>query len=172
MKKLLMFLVATATALALQANPEGYVMVSMISPGQLPTAESNIYGGRLSVIYGDCQSLYGLDLGISGRIHERMNGAQFGLLFSLDDAEMNGFGLGCVNYVAGEFTGCQVGLWNHAEGGAGAQLGVVNTSTTFSGVQLGLLNFAKTFTGVQIGLSNYAGAQGVCKWLPLVNVGW
>lgn len=171
MKKLSIFLAVAAAALALQANPEGYFMLSLISPGQLPTQESNIYGARLSAIYGNCQNLYGLDVGVSGHVHERIDGLQVGALFSIDDAEMNGLGIGCVHYVGGVLAGCQIGLWNHATRGAGAQIGLVNTSAAFTGVQIGLLNHTRDLGGVQIGLSNYKGPRPVA-WLPLVNIGW
>ncbi len=171
MKKLLMFMVISVAAFAVQANPDGYVMVSICSPGELPTPESNINGVRLSVIYGDCPRLNGLDFGMTGTIRERINGAQFGLLFSLDNGDLNGFGLGCVNYVAGEFAGCQIGLWNHASSGAGAQFGIVNTAGSFAGFQCGLLNWTDNLAGCQLGLSNYVGYQGLA-WLPFLNVGW
>ena len=171
MKKLLMFLVISAAAFAVQAGNDGYVMVSMISPGELPTPETNINGLRLSVIYGDCPRLNGLDLGMTGTIRERINGAQFGLLFSLNNGDMNGFGLGCVNYAAVEFAGCQIGLWNHASSGAGAQFGIVNTASYFAGFQCGLFNWTDNLDGCQLGLSNYVGDQQ-CAWLPFLNVGW
>ena len=171
MKKLLMFLVISAAAFAAQAGNDGYVMVSMISPGELPTPETNINGLRLSVIYGDCPRLNGLDLGMTGTIRERINGAQFGLLFSLNNGDMNGFGLGCVNYAAVEFAGCQIGLWNHASSGAGAQFGIVNTASNFAGFQCGLFNWTDNLDGCQLGLSNYVGDQQ-CAWLPFLNVGW
>ena len=120
MRKLLMFLVVSITAFALRADSDGYIMVAMHSPGELPSPESNINGLRLSAIYGDCVRLNGLDVSLSGTIRERINGMQVGILFSLDGAEMNGLGIGCVNYVGGEFAGCQIGLWNHAFSGAGA----------------------------------------------------
>ena len=171
MKKLMIFLVVAVAAFAVQANPEGFVMLALHAPGQLPTPESNINGLRLSAIYGDCTRLNGVDVGLSGTVRERMNGLQVGVLFSIDGADMNGLGVGCVNYVGGELAGCQVGLWNHAFSGAGAQFGVVNTASYFAGFQCGLFNWADNLDGLQIGLSNVVADQ-TCCWLPILNVGW
>ena len=169
MKKLLSILVVSIVALIAQANT-GYVMVALHSPGELPSPEFNINGVRLSAIYGDCPRLNVLDVSLSGVIRERINGFQIGVLFSLDN-DLNGLGIGCVNYAGGEFAGCQVGLWNHAASGAGAQFGIVNTAGYFAGFQCGLFNWADSFDGLQIGLSN-AVADQPCLWLPILNVGW
>lgn len=171
MKKLSIVFAALVVALAVQANPQGYVCLALHTPGQLPSAESDIDGLRFSALYGECQNLNGLDLGFAGRIRERFNGAQFNLAFSIDDSDANGFALGCVNCANAEFNGLQVGLWNHAFLCRGMQLGIVNTTDRCAGFQLGLLNFADDLDGVQIGLSNYVGDQA-CAWLPIINVGW
>ncbi len=168
MKKLVMSLVVAVAAFAAQANPDGYVMVALCSPGELPTPESNIHGLRLSLIYGDCQRLNGLDFGVTGAVRERINGAQINALFSLDYTDMNGFGLGCVNYVGGEFDGFQLGLWDHAGSGAGFQLGLVDTAGAFDGFQLGLINWSDDLAGFQLGLWNHAGI-GAGFQLGLVN---
>ena len=55
-------------------------MLSMFSPGQLPVPMTHLYGGRLTFLYGECQELFGLDLGGVGRVRERMYGAQLGYL--------------------------------------------------------------------------------------------
>ena len=170
MKKLLMILTVSIAAFAAQANPEGYVMVALHSRGELPTPESDIYGLRLSLIYGDCQRLNGLDVSTSGVIRERINGMQIGALFSID-SDLNGLGLGCVNFAGGEFAGCQIGLWNHAASGAGTQFGIVNTAGYFAGFQCGLFNWADRLDGLQLGLSNAVADQN-CAWLPFLNVGW
>ena len=168
MKKLLSILVVSIVALVAQANT-GYVMVAMHSPGELPSPEFNINGVRLSVIYGDCPRLNGLDVSLSGVIRERINGMQIGVLFS-QDTDLNGLGIGCVNYAGGEFAGCQIGLWNHAASGAGAQFGIVNTAGYFAGFQCGLFNWADNLDGLQIGLSNVVVDQ--VPWLPILDIGW
>ena len=171
MRKLLMSLVVSVAAFAAQANPGGYFMLAIHSPGELPTPESHINGMRLSLIYGDCTQLNGLDVSVSGLVRERFNGLQAGALFSIDGTDMNGLGIGCVNYVGGEFAGCQIGLWNHAFSGAGAQFGIVNTASYFAGFQCGVFNWADNLDGLQIGLSNVVADQA-CPWLPILNVGW
>ncbi len=171
MKKLSIILVALAVTFAVQANSHGYFCLAMYTPGQLPSAEADIDGMRLSVFYGECLNLNGLDVGFAGRVRERLNGAQINLGFSINDSDVNGFALGSVNYANVEFNGLQAGLWNHAFLAHGMQLGVVNTAGRCAGVQLGLLNFADDLDGVQIGLSNYVGDQK-CAWLPIINIGW
>ena len=171
MRKLIVLLFVSVAAFAAKANPDGFFMFAVHSPGELPTPESYINGMRLSAIYGDCTRLNGFDLSLSGTMRERMNGLQIGILFSLNGADMNGLGIGCVNYAGGEFAGCQIGLWNHAFSGAGTQLGIVNTANYFAGFQCGLFNWAENLDGLQLGLSNVVADQA-CPWLPILNVGW
>ncbi|MBR4653935.1 MAG: hypothetical protein IKO72_11310 [Kiritimatiellae bacterium] len=171
MKKLLMVLSVSLAALAALANPKGYVMVAAHSPGELPSPAYDINGVRFSLLYGDCQNLNGFDFGFAGRIRERMNGAQIAIGFSIVDSDFNGFELGCVNYVGGEFSGLQLGLWNGTVSGYGTQLGLVNTADYMAGFQCGLFNWANNLDGVQLGLSNVV-ADRACPWLPFLNIGW
>ena len=143
MKKVLFAVAVVLAAVSLRADADGYFMLSVFSPGQLPTPTSSIYGGRLSLIYGECHELYGLDLGLCGYVRERMYGAQL-------DALWNGVGT--------DMAGCQLGLVNTAEGDA-------------FGLQLGLVNVTDHLYGCQLGLVNVVTDRAWTFW-PFINIGW
>ena len=143
MKKVLFAVAIVLAAVSLRADADGYFMLSVFSPGQLPTPSSSICGGRLSLIYGECHELYGLDLGLCGYVRERMCGAQL-------DAFWNGVGT--------DMAGCQLGLVNTAEGDA-------------FGLQLGLVNVADHLYGCQLGLVNVVTDRAWTFW-PFINIGW
>ena len=54
MKKLLTALMILAAAATLKASTEGYVMLSVFSPGQIPIAATSLNGVRLNALYGEC----------------------------------------------------------------------------------------------------------------------
>ena len=170
MKKILFVAAVALAAVSLHAEADGYIMLSACSPGELPGPSSAIHGGRLSLIYGECRELYGLDISVSGYVRERMYGAQFGLVLNYLEIGA-GAQWGFANFVEHEFYGYQTGAWNHSGAGYGHQLGVVNTAGYFSGFQLGLLNVADDLDGVQIGLVNVVRNQALSV-LPFINIGW
>ena len=143
MKKVLFAVAIVLAAVSLRADADGYLMLSVFSPGELPTPSSSIYGGRLSLIYGECHELYGLDLGVAGYMRERLCGAQL-------NAVWNGVGT--------DVAGCQLGLVNTAEGDA-------------AGLQLGLVNVADHLYGCQLGLVNIVTDRACTVW-PFINIGW
>lgn len=171
MKKLIATMMIIATTAVLHASPDGYVMLALHSPGELPVPASSINGGRLSVIYGDCQNLNGLDVGLAGRVREHMNGLEINALYSLVGTEFNGLQIGIINFNDAESRGCQLGLGNIAGVGVGFQAGIVNVAGYFAGCQLGVFNWADTMAGCQIGLVNVIADQ-CCPVLPILNVGW
>lgn len=172
MKKLLMALAMFCATFALQAEVDGYAMLSVFSPGQLPVPVTSIYGVRFNLIYGECQNLNGLDLGIVGRVREHANGLQIcgGNVIGTD---VSGAQLGLVNLVESDFAGFQLALWNDVGGHAsGFQCGLWNEIGAHgAGFQLGLVNRAKSLSGLQIGLLNFIDDQRFYL-LPLINVGW
>ncbi len=171
MKKLMMLLAVITSFCAFGAEPDYYVQISAWAPGQIPTSpNSDIMGVRGSLVYGDCQRLNGLDVGISGRVRERVNGAQLTAIMNLVSSAA-GFQLSFANYAENEFQGLQLGAWNHASFGAGCQLGVVNTAGRFAGLQAGLFNWADDLDGLQIGLVNVVADQRFYV-LPIINVGF
>ncbi len=158
MRKLLTILAVSVAALAVQANPKGYIMLAVHSPGELPSPAYDINGVRLSLIYGDCQNLNGFDFGFAGRIRERMNGAQIALGFNIVDSDFNGYELSWVNYVSGDFNGLQRGFYNYVNALTGVQEGVINIAARIQGYQGGCLafNWADEFEGSQEGIWNGA----------------
>ncbi len=196
MKKLVAA-IALCASLAASAESDGYFMMSVLNPAQLPTQASTIYGVRLSAIYGECFKIYGVDAGLSGYITERMLGVQAGGLnfVGLDQAGVQIGALG--NWVNGDSYGLQVGIYNAVNGRAhglyvsglsimeevygaqfgvyqyskysgGAQIGLVNTSRTADGVQIGLVNWSESLRGVQIGLWNII-EDAPWPQMPFVN---
>ena len=157
MKKILFVAAAVLAAVSLRAEADGYIMMSVYSPGELPGPSSVIHGGRLSLIYGECRELYGLDISVTGSVRERMYGAQLGLILNYVDVAA-GYQRSFANFVEHEFYGLQDGAWNHAAEGYGAQHGIVNTAGYFSGHQSALaINWADEVYGFQsAGLWNHA----------------
>ena len=159
MKKLLTALMILAAAMSLKASTDGYVMLSVFSPGQIPIATTSLDGVRLSLIYGECQNLNGVDVGLVGRVRENMNGLQVAAASSVG-TDVAGAQLGLLNFVEADYSGFQLGLWNDV-GGAVA------------GFQLGLVNFAGQLKGLQVGLlSVIEEPHPADKCLPIVNFGW
>lgn len=180
MKKILMALMVFAAAAALKANTEGYVMLSVFHPGQIPIATTSLDGIRINLIYGECQNLNGFDFGISGRVRERMNGFQLAGC-NLIGTDANGVQFAFANYVESDFAGFQLGLWNCIGGmGSGFQLGVWNEALKFSGLQLGIVNRVTSGEFLQIGLVNFNesaisetnGDREFGYVLPFVNWNW
>ena len=85
MKKLLTALMLLAAATTLNAATDGYIMLSVFSPGQIPIATTSLDGVRLNIIYGECQNINGLDVGLVGRVRENANGLQIGLVNWIDE---------------------------------------------------------------------------------------
>lgn len=159
MKKLLTALMVLAAAATLKADTQGYVMLSVFAPGQIPIAMTTLDGVRGSLIYGECQSLNGLDLGLVGRVRERANGLQINACSSVG-TDAAGAQLGLINLVEADFSGFQLGLWNDVGGVTkGFQLGIVNCAGHLAGGQLGLLNF----------IDDPAQKH---RCLPIINWGW
>ena len=170
MRKLLFAVAVAIAAVSLHAEADGYIMLSVCSPGELPGPSSVSHGGRLSLIYGECRELYGVDFSVSGYVRERMYGAQFGLIFNYVNIAA-GYQRSFANYVEHEFYGLQQGAWNHAADGCGMQHGIVNTAGSFSGFQLGFFNWADDLDGLQIGLVNVVANQAI-PVLPFINIGF
>ncbi len=171
MKKILFAAVIAFAAVSLRADADGYFMLSVFSPGQLPAPSSTIYGGRLSLIYGDCHELYGVDFGITGSVREHMDGAQFNLFWNGIGTDMAGFQLGVANTVEGYFAGWQLGLVNVSDELYGCQLGLVDVASAVYGCQLGLVNVTTHLYGCQLGLLNFSTDRAWTFW-PFINIGW
>ncbi len=125
MKKLLMALMLACAAFTAHAELNGYFMLSVFSPGQLPVPGSSINGGRVSLLYGECRLFNGLDIGVWGHVRERMNGVQIAGVNSIG-ADANGLQIGLVNWIDSDCNGLQIGLVNYANTMDGCQIGLVN----------------------------------------------
>lgn len=168
MKKLLTLVAAAMAFCSAYAEFDYFAQVVAWGGGQIPfSCNSTIYGARLSLIHGDCHRLYGLDLGFSGRVRERMCGLQIAWGFNHVNW-MAGAELGIVNYVESDFSGFQLGGWNRGAAADGFQLGVVNTADDFAGFQCGFVNIADDMAGFQLGLWNDA-EDGAGMQLGIVN---
>ena len=61
MKKLLAIVLLTISAAAARADMTAYFMLSVFSPGQLPSPACDVYGIRFSFLYGESTlALFGL----------------------------------------------------------------------------------------------------------------
>jgi len=126
------------------------VMVSLLTPVQVPLRNYDVTGFRLSLIYGDCRDFAGFDLGAIGRTA----------------GEFCGAAIGGANIASEGLYGGQIGLINwcgdpdgdEANRSVGAQIGLVNCSSSFAGLQYGALNVARgRFYGLQDGAINVTG---------------
>ncbi len=173
MKKLLMAFAIIFSVSALHAEADYYAVLSAWAPGQIPMAPSSQLNGlRVTLFYGDCTRLNGLDLALLGanRVRERFNGLAIAPVFNRANSAA-GLDIGFANVVENEFSGLQVGAWNHAGSGYGSQWGVVNTAGYFAGLQLGLFNWSDDLDGLQLGLVNVIADQTVCVF-PFLNIGF
>ena len=113
------------------------VMVSLVTPVQVPSRDYDVMGFRLSLIYGECQEFTGLDIGIIDCARK----------------DFTGIAIGGANIAGGRLYGGQIGLVNWNSGGA------TDWARRSTGVQFGLLNYADTFTGLQDGIANVANGR-------------
>jgi len=128
------------------------VMISLMTPAQAPTPEWNVKGLRLNLLYGRCQNLYGLDVGL---VNQTV-GKEIGLA------------LGLVNYAEKSFTGLQVGGVNIGDEVHALQVGLYNEADDMSGVQVGVINHTRMMLGVQFGLINVIDNNDL-SFMPIVN---
>ena len=134
------------------------VMVSFLNPVQWPSAQSDVGGFRLSLLYGQCDDFAGLDIGLAGCATGDFNGLSIGGV-NIVSRRLVGLQLGLVNWnsngdesSARRSVGVQYGLLNYADSFLGLQDGWLNVSTgDMSGVQWGFLNCARDVSGVQCG---------------------
>jgi hypothetical protein len=150
-----------AVALALTAGartvfaedaPTTPVMISLLTPAQVPSADWDVKGLRLNLLYGRCQDLYGLDLGLVNHAAGQETGLSAGL----------------VNYAEGKAVGVQIGCVNVGERVKALQVGVFNEADDMSGLQVGLINHTRLMRGVQVGLVNVIESNDL-TFLPIIN---
>ena len=135
------------------------------------TDNIDVIGLRLTLPYGACEDLTGIDLGVFGRCRY-MYGVQANVLRNEVTDFGGGFQVGVYNTMgrADEFS-CQIGLWNEANRFYGFQVGAINVCDEGTGFQVGLINRAEGFYGFQIGAINVI-RGGDFKFIPVINFGF
>lgn len=134
------------------------VMVSLVTPVQVPSRSYDVTGFRLSLIYGDCHNFTGLDIGVAQRASGTFTGVALGGA-NIARERLRGGQVGLVNWCcdrnaawADRSTGAQIGLVNYAGSFCGLQSGLANvTDGAFAGLQDGLINWAGDMYGLQCG---------------------
>lgn len=153
------FVVAVALVLTISTKtvsaedtPMTPVMISLLTPAQAPSAEWDVKGLRIDLLYGRCQNLYGLDLGLVNHTVKQEAGLAVGL----------------VNYTEDKVVGAQIGGVNIGERVKALQVGLYNEADDISGLQVGLINHTRLMRGVQVGLINVIENSDLA-FLPIVN---
>lgn len=135
------------------------------------TKDIDVAGLRITLPYGECESVTGFDLGFFGRCRY-FEGFQLNLLRNDAKDHLAGIQIGLYNSAGrADMFGLQVGLWNEARSFNGFQIGLVNLTDTGSGFQVGIINRAECFYGFQGGAVNVI-RENEYAFLPVINVGW
>ena len=183
MKKILMALcavLACAVVFAQEAAPAPAPAVAKVPEKRAPwpvwlafnsVEDIDVIGLRLTLPYGECESVTGFDLGVYGRCRY-FEGLQANILRNEALDVMAGAQGGIYNSAGrADLTGLQVGLWNEARSMGGAQLGIINVADTVQGFQVGLINRAESAYGFQLGGVNVI-RESELAFFPIVNIGF
>lgn len=173
------------------------VAISIVPPVEFPADDFTITGLRASLIYGQHQDIYGVDLGLIGNVTTQTFagialsgvfnwtegettaiGAQIAGIVNYNKSKTNVYGvqgaLG-LNYNLGEssVTGLQLALVNMSEHTSiyGFQVGAYNKAQRVYGFQIGIVNVCENLHGLQIGLLNFH-TQGIFAVSPILNFGF
>ena len=131
----------------------------------------DVIGLRLTLPYGECESVTGFDLGVYGRCRY-FEGLQANILRNEALDIMAGIQVGVYNSAGrADLTGLQVGLWNEARALRGVQFGIINVADTVQGFQLGLINRSESMYGFQVGAVNVI-RESELAFFPIVNIGF
>lgn len=119
----------TGSDFSLMGRERTPLSLGIVAPAQLPWGDWDVCGLRVSLIYGRCDSLTGIDLGLVNGVDGDMIGVQVGLLNTV--SRVRGIQVGAMNCTS-LLKGVQVGIINYAEGACGLQIGLINiiTNTT------------------------------------------
>ena len=183
MKKILMALcavLACAVVFAQEAAPAPAPAVAKIPEKRAPwpvwlafnsTKNIDVVGFRLTLPYGECESVTGFDIGFYGRCRY-FEGFQLNILRNEAEDVLSGAQGGIYNSSGrADLKGLQLGLFNEARSMRGAQAGIVNLADSMCGFQVGLINRAETMYGFQIGLVNVI-RESEMAFCPIVNIGF
>ena len=131
----------------------------------------DIVGLRLTLPYGECESVTGFDLGIYGRCRY-MEGIQANILRNEALDVMSGIQAGIYNTAGrADLVGLQLGLWNEARSIRGVQVGIINVADSVEGIQVGIINRAESMYGFQVGGVNII-RDSEMPFFPIVNIGF
>ena len=183
MKKTLIALCATlacAVVFAQEAAPAPAPVVTKAPDTSAPwpvwlafnsTKNIDVVGFRLTLPYGECESVTGFDLGFYGRCRY-FEGLQANILRNEAFDVMAGVQIGIYNSAGrADLTGLQVGLWNEARSLRGVQAGIINVADSVRGVQIGLINRAESMYGFQLGGVNVI-RESELTFFPILNIGF
>ena len=161
--------------------------ISIAEEVQFPSAETDIMGFRLCLLYGRHANVSGLDIGVFGCVAD---GCLFGLqtsgiLNSVGSAngalQIAGIASNCLedfygaqiagiaNKTDGSVYGGQIGTFNIAKEMGGTQIGVYNKADKAFGVQIGVINWATDMQGIQLGVLNVI-KNGPCPYMTILNM--
>ena len=155
--------------------------LSLFNPIQIFNENSDVFGIRLTLLYGKIHHIYGVDFGCGLSEATRAFGFAFAPVNII--GRFHGGQMGIVN-INGDTAGEQMAVVNVTGGQHGGQIGVVNIARETKGYQLGFFNSVQgLILGTQIGVINVAdrGVQvglinilksGQMGFFPIVNVGF
>ncbi len=169
MKKALLaalIVVSVSVSSVFAQQQKGYDSVCFAFNNWICDESVDVVGLRLTLPYGECESLTGFDLGLWGTC-QNMYGLQINLIRNNVIDQMAGIQIGCVN-LAGDAFGAQVGLWNQNLKAGTFSVGLVNIADHVDGFQIGLINRTETINGFQVGIVNVIRSSSV-PFCPLVN---
>lgn len=144
------------------------VMLSLVTPIQVPGPDFDVGGLRINLLYGRCCNFDGLDIGLVGVADNHANGWLANLLVNYASGDGLGLHTGGVNYFGGDFKGLQIGLANWIDSGDMFQIGLYNGGYDVQGLQIGVINTANKMQGLQIGLVNIISHSDV-SFFPIIN---
>ena len=183
MKKILMALcavLACAVVFAQEAAPAPAPAVAKVPEKRAPwpvwlafnsVEDIDVVGLRLTLPYGECESVTGFDLGVYGRCRY-FEGLQANILRNEALDVMAGIQAGIYNTAGrADLTGLQVGLWNEVRSMRGVQVGIINVADSVQGFQVGLINRAESMYGFQVGGVNVI-RESEIAFFPIVNIGF
>ncbi len=173
------------------------VAIAIVPPLQFPPYNFSVTGLRVSALWGNHRSVYGIDLGVIGNMTDgQMTGISASGIFNYNKGEMvgvllQGAGIGNFNKSKARIYGVQLAGIINSNGGEstvgglmlaavnygpftnirGFQVGLYNKAHDVAGFQIGIINDCETLHGLQIGLLNFH-RKGLFSVAPILNVGF
>ena len=171
--------------------------IGIVPPIQFPPSDFNVIGLRVSGLWGQHRSVYGIDIGAIGNITDLdFGGVAVSGIFNMTHGNTNILGLQAaaavnINTQKTTVVGVQVAAINSnvAESTIiglqlgplanlsphtniyGLEVGLYNKANEVYGFQIGLVNMVTNLHGLQIGLLNFY-EKGFFKVSPFLNIGF